>query len=99
MSISSSINIAEGDTMTTETVHETEAIHEQVRERYAEAARQVAEGGCCADSDTIGPRLYSALERAELPDAAVLASSALERAELPDAAVLASLGCGNPIAV
>jgi arsenite methyltransferase len=38
--------------------------------------------GCCGDA-TIGPALYSALEREQLPDAAVLAS----------------LGCGNPIAV
>ena len=36
-----------------------------------------------ATPETIGPGLYSALERAELPEAAVLAS----------------LGCGNPIAV
>ncbi len=38
---------------------------------------------CCGDPATIGSGLYSALERDELPDAAVLAS----------------LGCGNPIAV
>jgi SAM-dependent methyltransferase len=63
----------------------TETIHEAVRSRYAEAATQASSGvGCCADEqDAIGPELYSALERAELPDAAVLAS----------------LGCGNPIAV
>jgi SAM-dependent methyltransferase len=61
----------------------TETIHEAVRERYAAAARS-AESGCCAvDSDSYGPELYSALERAELPNAAVLAS----------------LGCGNPLAV
>ena len=59
-------------------------IHEQVRERYAAAAVQAAEGACCAgDNQEIGPELYSALERDELPQAAVLAS----------------LGCGNPIAV
>ena len=41
-------------------------------------------GGCCSgEPETIGAGLYSALEHAELPDAAVLAS----------------LGCGNPIAV
>jgi SAM-dependent methyltransferase len=62
----------------------TETIHEQVRERYAAAAVQAAQGGCCAgDTSEIGPELYSALERDELPQAAVLAS----------------LGCGNPIAV
>jgi SAM-dependent methyltransferase len=64
----------------------TEAIHEAVRERYAEAALSVRQGadGCCGPTADTGPaELYSALERAELPDAAVLAS----------------LGCGNPIAV
>jgi len=62
----------------------TQTIHQQVQERYAEAAREAASGGCCADaSGSIGSNLYSALERDELPEAAVLAS----------------LGCGNPIAV
>jgi arsenite methyltransferase len=68
----------------------TDTIHELVRERYAEAARSVLsrESGtcgdaCCSEVSSIGPALYSALERRELPDAAVLAS----------------LGCGNPIAV
>ena len=61
-----------------------DTIHEQVRARYAAAAVQAGDGACCSGtSDTIGSELYSALERAELPDAAVLAS----------------LGCGNPIAV
>ena len=40
-------------------------------------------GACCGPEDGIGAGLYSALERDELPDAAVLAS----------------LGCGNPTAV
>jgi arsenite methyltransferase len=62
----------------------TEMIHEEVRARYAAAATQADGGGCCSGtSDSIGAELYSALERDELPDAAVLAS----------------LGCGNPIAV
>jgi len=66
------------------TSHTTETIHDDVRARYA-AAAEAAEAGCCAaDGDGApGPAFYSALERAELPDAAVLAS----------------LGCGNPIAV
>ena len=64
--------------MTTDTIHET------VREHYANAAIQVLDGGSCCGADaTAGPALYSALERDELPEAAVLAS----------------LGCGNPIAV
>src|SRR4051812_40824748 len=61
-----------------------ELIHEQVRERYAAAARQAGDGSCCSgEQDAIGAGLYSALELAEVPDAAALAS----------------LGCGNPIAV
>jgi arsenite methyltransferase len=67
-------------------------VHELVRERYAQSALEVLDGkaggccddGCCGGAQTgIGADLYSALERDELPDAAVLAS----------------LGCGNPIAV
>jgi arsenite methyltransferase len=64
--------------MTAETIHET------VRAHYAGAAVSASQGvSCCGADETIGPALYSALERAELPDAAVLAS----------------LGCGNPTAV
>src|SRR5205809_331335 len=70
-------------------------LRDEVRERYAEAARGLAEGdgcgcdcessGCCAESaDTLfGQGLYEGDERGELP------------AE----AVTASLGCGNPVAV
>jgi arsenite methyltransferase len=62
----------------------TESIHEEVRARYAQAALQAQAGGCCSgEPEAIGAGLYSALEQAELPGAAVLAS----------------LGCGNPIAV
>src|SRR5512132_1908327 len=68
-------------------------LREQVRERYTAAALTVIEGrgaaedmdasGCCAPEDGYAPQFYDALERAELPDEAVLAS----------------LGCGNPTAV
>jgi SAM-dependent methyltransferase len=59
-------------------------IHEAVRLHYAQAALGVLNGeSCCADDGQYGSELYSALERDELPDAAVMAS----------------LGCGNPIAV
>lgn len=63
----------------------TDQIHEQVRERYAAAAIQAASGtgACCGPEEGIGAGLYSPLEQAELPDAALLAS----------------LGCGNPTAV
>jgi SAM-dependent methyltransferase len=59
-------------------------IHEEVRQRYAASARQATSGeAACCGEEGIGAELYSALEREELPDAAVLAS----------------LGCGNPTAV
>jgi arsenite methyltransferase len=71
-----------------------EEIREQVRARYAEAARAVAgdgegcgcgSGGCCEGTEggAFGEARYDADQRGELPDAAVLAS----------------LGCGNPPAV
>jgi arsenite methyltransferase len=66
------------------------SVHEMVRRRYADSALQVLEPAsagwdteACCDEPGFGPELYSALEREELPDAAVLAS----------------LGCGNPTAV
>src|SRR5262245_29551495 len=79
--------------MSTETTKSQDAIREQVRERYASAARAVSEGsvascggGSCCENDTpgaFGEVLYSQGERSELPEAAALAS----------------LGCGNPAAV
>jgi SAM-dependent methyltransferase len=72
----------------------TDTLREQVRARYAEAARAVANaqagscgsGSCCdgeSASADFGEGLYSAAECEALPDAAALAS----------------LGCGNPTAV
>jgi arsenite methyltransferase len=70
-------------------------LRDEVRRRYAEAARAVTEaapgscgsGSCCADGESdallFGEELYDAGQRSELPEAAALAS----------------LGCGNPIAV
>lgn len=70
-------------------------LREQVRERYAEAARGIAAGegcgcdcgsiGCCGDEPTtlFGKGLYDTDEREGLPETAVNAS----------------LGCGNPVAV
>jgi arsenite methyltransferase len=66
----------------------SEALREQVRARYAEAALAVARGGNpCCDPKTPGAGFGEGLYSAE------------ERGEVPDAAALASLGCGNPIAV
>ena len=72
----------------------SDSLREEVKERYAEAARAVASGSgcgcgsgsCCAaesDASNFGEALYDAEQRADLPQAAILAS----------------LGCGNPIAV
>jgi arsenite methyltransferase len=63
-----------------------EDIREEVRQKYAEAAESgcgCGEGSCCSDGGEFGSTLYDISQRAELPDAAVLAS----------------LGCGNPTAV
>jgi arsenite methyltransferase len=75
----------------------TDGILDDVRRRYAEAARSAERGGCgCSDDGgccgnvacdgedgSFGPTLYS-IE---------------QLGELPNAAALASLGCGNPTAV
>jgi arsenite methyltransferase len=68
-------------------------LREQVRDRYAAAARAVGEGyaandwdqeaGCCEPQQGLGALLYDGTQRSELPDEAVLAS----------------LGCGNPTAL
>jgi arsenite methyltransferase len=68
-------------------------LREEVREKYAAAARVVPEGmaandagdvgGCCPPEGGLGVRLYD-LD---------------ERTSLPNEAVLASLGCGNPTVV
>jgi SAM-dependent methyltransferase len=68
-----------------------ETIREEVKRRYAEAARAASDGaacgcgddGSCCDSMSFGEALY------QIGD----------RAALPQRAVLASLGCGNPTAV
>jgi arsenite methyltransferase len=70
-----------------------DTIHDEVRARYAEAARaatarrtdSAAQQSCCGPdgSAVFGDILYAETDRATLPDAAVLAS----------------LGCGNPTAV
>ena len=78
--------------MTTTDTTAIDPIVDEVRARYAGAARAVldrapqpARAGCCEPSEDagFGQILYSTLERDSLPDAAVLAS----------------LGCGNPTAV
>jgi len=66
-------------------------VREEVREHYRGEALKVLDGaadgccddGCCGGAEASGASFYG-LE---------------DRADLPDAAVLASLGCGNPTAV
>src|SRR5436190_973858 len=65
-------------------------LRDEVRERYAEAARAVTEGsssGCCGSgaccTESFGESLYTAEQRDDVPDAASLAS----------------LGCGNPTGI
>ena len=76
-----------------------EALVEQVRSRYAEAARsaQTSSASCC------GPAATSCCT----PDGAAVAGEDFGRVlydeasvgDLPETALLASLGCGNPTAV
>ncbi|HKF00308.1 MAG TPA: arsenite methyltransferase [Actinomycetes bacterium] len=93
---------------TDHTTSQSQALREQVRERYAAAARQATAGthasdcgcgqpaGCgCDDSccDTSGAAT------AEEPGFGADLYATGEQGELPEAALLASLGCGNPTAV
>ncbi len=73
-----------------------DALREQVRLRYAEAANAMTEsaggcgcgsGSCCADEVTDARAFGKALYDAD------------QQRQLPAAAALASLGCGNPTAV
>ena len=71
-----------------------EALRDEVRRRYAEAALAAAAGStatCCADSCCTPEAATEEIVRA--------AYTVEERGELPEAATLASLGCGNPTAV
>jgi SAM-dependent methyltransferase len=72
-------------------------LREQVRERYALAALAAGSGGCgCTDSGGCCGNVACDGEEASFGEALY---SVEERAQLPDAATLASLGCGNPTAV
>jgi arsenite methyltransferase len=71
-----------------------DALREEVRRKYAEAAIAVIEGsgcgcgsGACCEGETASEDFGTSLYTLE------------QRGELPDAAALASLGCGNPTAV
>jgi SAM-dependent methyltransferase len=79
-----------------------EALRNQVRDRYAQAALRVADaagrgdaadccGGGCGSGATV-------LDDADAPFGAGLYAPG-QTSDLPEEAVLASLGCGNPLAV
>jgi len=68
-------------------------LREQVRQRYAEAARRAGGGG------SRGCGGGSCCEGEDVGDSGEALYSVEQRGELPDAAVLASLGCGNPTAI
>ncbi|HYN68878.1 MAG TPA: arsenite methyltransferase [Candidatus Eisenbacteria bacterium] len=85
-----------------------DVVHDQVRARYAEAARaastastlgEAARGSeaiasCCGPGDASG-----ACCSGDVAGFGPELYALTDRAGLPDAALLASLGCGNPIAV
>jgi arsenite methyltransferase len=74
-----------------------DVLRKQVRERYAEAALAAGRGGCgCTDSGGCCGNVGCEGEDASFGERRY---SIEERAQLPDAAALASLGCGNPTAV
>ena len=74
-------------------------IKEQVRERYAKAAREVQAGGggCCGGSSCCGDATGAEVLRAEAFGSRGYRDDQL--AILPADAVAASLGCGNPTAL
>ena len=85
--------------------HATTDLREEVRSRYAEAARAVMEpgsdasAGCCGSSasDACCGIGSAALDTADCFGGPLYGEG--ETDGLPEEAVLASLGCGNPLAV
>jgi arsenite methyltransferase len=74
-----------------------DALREQVRQRYAEAATAAGKGGCgCADDGGCCGNVACDGEDGAFGGALY---DAEQRGQLPEAATLASLGCGNPTAV
>jgi arsenite methyltransferase len=69
------------------TIETAAALREQVRARYAEAARTTSDRGCCCSDDSCETSFGGALY-----DPRDLGS-------VPETAVSASLGCGNPTVV
>jgi arsenite methyltransferase len=76
-----------------------DALREEVRRRYAEAATRASTGtGCCGTAASSGCSPDGACCEGEASFGETLYGPE-ERSQVPDAAALASLGCGNPTAV
>jgi arsenite methyltransferase len=75
-------------------------LREEVRHRYAEAAKSVAPAGSLSHSDAgcCGASSGSCCGEGD-PDLGHLLYDRTERETVPEEAVLASLGCGNPTSV
>jgi arsenite methyltransferase len=71
-----------------------DALREEVRRKYAEAAQAVTEGSSCGCGS--GSCCEGEAASADFGESRYTLE---QRGELPDAAALASLGCGNPTAV
>jgi arsenite methyltransferase len=84
----------------------TDQLREQVRDRYANAARQATAGtqasdcGCGQPADCgCATSCCGPADATHEPGFGAELYTIGERGELPEAALLASLGCGNPTAV
>ena len=73
-------------------------LREQVRERYARAALEVADDGCGCGPDCCGGD-QDRVTTTEDIRFGIQRYDAESKAGLPEAALLASLGCGNPTAI
>jgi arsenite methyltransferase len=92
--------------MSTSQHTDTDRLREQVRDRYAGAARQATSGtqasdcGCGQPADCgCATSCCGPADQTTEPGFGAELYTIGERGELPEAALLASLGCGNPTAV
>lgn len=76
-----------------------EVAREQVRRRYADAARSVADGGCCGSAASCCEPAVGAVSAGVGTTFGSVLYETSQTDDLPSQAVLASLGCGNPTAV
>jgi SAM-dependent methyltransferase len=84
---------------------QADQLRDQIRDRYANAARQATAGaqandcGCGQPAGCGCATSCCAPDSAEVPAFGPALYSSGEQGELPETALLASLGCGNPTAV